>query len=155
MTQILFGDRIGKEGKIRLGCVAVLLDEKREKALITRRRDTGQWCLPSGGLEPGESVSEACAREVWEETGLKVRIIRMTSIFSGPDRLVIYEDGNKFQVISLNFEVEKVGGELGLSDETTEAGFFSPAEIEALDVFPHHRQFILDTMKGQDAVFIR
>ena len=47
MTRILFGDRICKQGKIRLGCSAVLFDEKREKVLLTRRGDTGQGCLPS------------------------------------------------------------------------------------------------------------
>jgi 8-oxo-dGTP pyrophosphatase MutT (NUDIX family) len=74
MTQILYGDRIGRKGNIRLGCSAVLFDANREKILLTRRADNGQWCLPSGGVEPGESVTEACFRETWEETGLKVRV---------------------------------------------------------------------------------
>ncbi len=54
MTRILYGDRIGRQGKIRLGCIAILFDEKQEKVLLTRRADNGQWCLPGGGAEPGE-----------------------------------------------------------------------------------------------------
>ncbi len=155
MTQILFGDRIGRQGKIRLGCSGVLFDESREKVLLTRRADNGHWCLPSGGVEPGESVAEACERETWEETGLLVSVERLTSVFSSPDRLVIYADGKQFQFIILNFKVKKVSGTLRLSDETTDFGFYSLPEIEAMEIFPHHKQFIFDTLAGQDATFIR
>ena len=155
MTRILFGERIGKQGKIRLGCAAVLFDEKREKVLLTRRADTSQWCLPSGGVEAGESVAETCIREFREETGLIVQVERLTSICSNQDRLVIYDDGNQFQIISLNFEVSLIGGEPCLSDETTAIGYYSLPEIEKMDLFPHHRQFVADTLAGQDAAFIR
>lgn len=155
MIRILFGDRIGRQGKIRLGCAAVLFDEKREKVLLTRRADNGQWCLPSGGVEAGESVTEACERETWEETGLRVQVKRLISVFSDPNRLVIYGDDDKFQVVVLNFEIEATGGKIGLSDETTEVGFYSLAEIEKLDLINHHRQFISDVLAGQDAAFIR
>jgi ADP-ribose pyrophosphatase YjhB (NUDIX family) len=155
MTQILFGERIGREGKIRLGCAAVLFDENRQKVLLTRRVDTGQWCLPSGGVEPGESVIEACERETLEETGLQVRVVRLTSICSNENRLVIYEDGGRFQIISLAFEVMSIGGDLGLSNETTDAQYYAVDEINRLDLFEHHRQFIQDALAGQDAAFIR
>jgi 8-oxo-dGTP pyrophosphatase MutT (NUDIX family) len=155
MTQILFGERISRQGNIRLGCSAVLFDAKREKILLTRRADNGQWCLPSGGVEPGESVAEACMRETWEETGLKIQVERLTSVFSSPDRLVIYSDGKQFQIITLNFEVSEIGGKISLSDETTDIGFYSIPEIETMDILPHHRQFISDTLAGQDAAFIR
>ncbi len=155
MIQILFGDRIGRQGKIRLGCAAVLFDEKHQNVLLTRRADNGQWCLPSGSVEPGESVSEACVRETFEETGLQVQVKRFVSIYSSPDRLVIYADGNKNQFVILAFEVELVGGQLGISEETTAAGYYSLDELEQMDIFAHHRQFIFDAMENQDAVFIR
>jgi hypothetical protein len=55
----------------------------------------------------------------------------------------------------LNFEVKKVSGKLRLSEETTDFGFYSLPEIEAMEIFPHHKQFIFDTLAGQDATFIR
>jgi len=57
-TQVLYGDRIAKQGKIRLGCSAAIFDVQG-RVLLTKRTDNGQWCLPSGGVEPGESVAEA------------------------------------------------------------------------------------------------
>jgi 8-oxo-dGTP pyrophosphatase MutT (NUDIX family) len=155
MTQILFGERIGRQGNIRLGCSAVLFDANREKILLTRSTDNGQWCLPSGGVEPGESVAEACMREAWEETGLKIQVERLTGVFSSLDRLVIYSDGKRFQIITINFEVSKVSGKIRLSDETIDIGYYSIPEIETMDILTHHRQFISDTLAGQDAAFIR
>jgi len=155
MTRILFGDRICKQGKIRLGCSAVLFDEKREKVLLTRRADNDQWCLPGGMIDPGESVSEGCEREVWEETGLRVRVARLTGVYSDPNRLTVYPDGNRAHVIVLAFEVEQVGGELGLSDETTEACFFPVAEAVQMDLFHGHAEHIRDMLTGQDEAFIR
>ena len=155
MTRIIFGDRIGRQGKIRLGCSAVLFDEKREKVLLTRRADNGQWCLPSGGVDPGESVAETCEREVWEETGLRVRVERLVGVYSNPDYLVEYADGNRVQVIALNFEAVMIGGKIGLSDETTDIRYFLLADIENMELVLDHKQRILDTLTGKAAAFIR
>lgn len=154
MTKVIFGERIGREGKLRLGCSAVIFDETRQKVLLTRRADNGQWCLPSGGMDPGESVAEACAREVWEETGLRVRILRLVGVYSNPDQLMIYPDGNKVQHVTLNFEVEVTGGELGLSDETTDFGYFSLDEAARMDIIGNHLQRIQDTLLGETAALI-
>ncbi|HSJ87691.1 MAG TPA: NUDIX domain-containing protein, partial [Anaerolineales bacterium] len=68
MTQIFYGPRLGREGKLRLGTSAILFNHEG-KFLLTQRQDNGQWCLPGGAVEPGESLAEACEREVFEETG--------------------------------------------------------------------------------------
>jgi ADP-ribose pyrophosphatase YjhB (NUDIX family) len=153
MTRILYGDRIGKQGKIRLGCSAMLFDEARQRILLTRRADNSQWCLPGGMIDPGESISEGCEREVWEETGL--RVARLTGVYSDPNRLTVYPDGNRAHVIVLAFEVEQVGGELGLSDETTDARFFPVVEAVHMDLFHGHAEHIRDAMTGQDKAFIQ
>jgi 8-oxo-dGTP pyrophosphatase MutT (NUDIX family) len=154
MTQIIYGDRIGKQGKIRLGCSAAIFDEQR-RVLLTKRNDNGQWCLPSGGLEPGESAAEACEREVLEETGLSVRVKRLVGVYSHPDQLVIYADGNKVQIVALHFEAEIIGGELGLSDETSDYGYFAMEEIEKLEMLGRHKERIIDTLAAQSEAFIK
>lgn len=155
VTQIHYGERIGKEGAIRLGCSALIRDESGNKVLLTKRADNGQWCLPGGGVDPGETVEEACLREIDEETGLKARVIRLLGIYSDPNKLVEYPDGNKVQIVALSFEVEIVGGELGLSNETTDFGYFTLAEIEKMDILLNHAERIYDAFKDQLIPFIK
>jgi len=154
-TRVVFGERVAKEGKLRLGCSAAIFDEQREKLLLTRRTDNGQWCLPGGRVEAGESVSEACVREVWEETGLQVRITRLTGVYSDPNKLVIYPDGNKVHIVALSFEAEIVGGKHGVSDETTEWGYFSLEEIASMELLGGHFERIKDVFTGQVAALIK
>jgi 8-oxo-dGTP pyrophosphatase MutT (NUDIX family) len=154
MTQVLYGERLGKQGKIRLGCSAAIFDEGG-RIFLTRRTDNGQWCLPGGRMEPGESVAEACEREVWEETGLEVRVKRLVGVYSHPDQLVVYPDGNKAHIVALHFEAEIVGGEPALSNETTGYGYFTLLETEGLDMLGRHRERILDTLKQQPSALIK
>ena len=153
MTKVIVGDRVGREGKLRIGCSAVILDADK-KVLLTRRSDNGLWCLPSGAMEPGESAAEACIREVWEETGLHVEILRLIGVYSDPNRLIIYPDGNKIQIVALSFEAKVTGGELGLSDETTEFGYFSLEQAASMDIIGNHFQRVNDAMSGSQVPFI-
>ncbi len=154
MTQTLYGDRLGKQGKLRLGCSAIIFDENK-RVLLTRRTDNGQWCLPGGAIDSGESAAEACIREVWEETGLHVGVKRLVGVYSDPNQLVIYPDGNKAFVVALSFEAEIVGGELGLSNETTDAGFFSVAEMDAMTMLGNHKLRVEDALLNQAEAFIK
>ncbi len=155
MAKLLFGDRIGRQGSLKLGCAAVIFHAGRQRILLTQRADNGQWCLPGGGLEAGESAAEACQREILEETGLIARVTRLIGVYSDPDMLLTYADGNRYHLIALSFEAEVIGGTLGLSDETTAAGYFTPAEIAEMDVMAHHRQRIADALEQRPAAFVR
>jgi 8-oxo-dGTP pyrophosphatase MutT (NUDIX family) len=152
MTQINYGDRLGREGKIRVGCSTAIFNEEG-KVLLTRRRDNGQWCLPSGGMDAGESPSETAIREVFEETGLEVRVKRLVGVYSDPNQLVMYVDGTKVQIVAIHFEAEITGGTLGLSDETSDFGYFSLAEMDGLEMLGHHKQRIEDTVAGRLEAF--
>lgn len=154
MTEIIYGERIGKAGKLTVACSAVIFDEARQKILLTRRDDNGRWCLPGGHMEVGESVEEACTREVEEETGLQVQVRRLIGVYSSPHMLLTYADGNRYQMVALCFEAEVKGGKLGLSDETTEVGYFTIAEIEGMDVMEHHRPRIRDAVSEQKETIV-
>ena len=154
MSILRFGDRIGKQGVLRPGASAIIFDATRERILMTQREDNGHWCLPGGGMDAGESAVEACIREILEETGLEARVTRLVGIYTTPDILIEYPDGNKIQPVAISFEAEVAGGELGLSDETIAFGWNTVAEIEAIDTFEHHILSIHDAVKNvPEAVF--
>ena len=154
MNVLNFGDRIGRAGKLRPGASALIFDKPTGKILLTRREDNGRWCLPGGGMDPGESAAEACIREVFEETGLEVQVTKLVGIYTSPDILIEYPDGNKIQPVAFSFEVEVTGGILGLSDETTEVGYFTIEEMENMDMMEPHVQRIYDALEDRaEAIF--
>jgi len=155
MAQYAYGERIGRTAQLKLGTSAIILGEAGDKILLTRRTDNGRWCLPGGAMDPGESMEECCIREVWEETGLAVRVVRLLGIYSTPHRVTYYEDGQRWQTVTTNFLVEITGGTLGVSNETTAVGFFSPQEMATMDIVDPHLERIQDFFSGQTTVFIR
>ena len=105
-------------------------------------------------MEPGESFTEACKREVLEETGLEVNVKRLIGIFTSPNFLLEYADGNKWQLVVLHFDAELVSGELKPSEETTEFGFFSLSEINGLEMNGLDRKRVLDGFAKSHSAFI-
>jgi len=144
MAKIIIGERIGKNGHLGVGCSASIFDLKREKVLLIHRADNGMWAVPGGYMEAGESFSEACKREVNEETGLSVRVKRLVGVYTSPNLLLEYPDGNKWQLVILHFEAEIVDGELQASDEATEFGYFGLNEISGLDMNELDRRRAID-----------
>jgi ADP-ribose pyrophosphatase YjhB (NUDIX family) len=155
MARIVYGERAGQQGHLAVTCCAVIYGADRGSMLLTRRHDNGRWCLPGGFMEAGESVVEACAREVWEETGLRVRIGKLIGVYSSPDYLLVYADGNRYQAVRLCFEAAPIGGHLGLSTETSEARYVSLAAMVELDVMETHQVCIADAQVEHAAPFMR
>ena len=155
MVQFIHGERIGKLGRLALGCSAGILDPTGNRILLVRRADNGRWAVPGGYMEPGETAAEAAAREALEETGLQVRVGRLIAVYSNPNILVEYPDGNRYQIVALYFAAEPIGGELRPSSETTEVGYFSQEEIERLEMGRFDRQRVADTFARQEAAFVR
>jgi len=106
-------------------------------------------------MDPGESVAECCAREVLEETGLVVRIGRLVGVYSSPHFVTEYADGNRRQALDLMFEAVVIGGELCITDETTEFGYFSPKQMKSMDVMEPIYEWVADAFTGQEAAFVR
>ena len=146
MAEILHGERIGSTATLRIGCSAVVFDDDR--ALLTQRTDNGRWCLPGGAMDPGESAPEACIREVFEETGLVVEVVRLVAVYSSPHRVTRYADGATHQFVSLCLEVRPTGGTLGLSNETTDVGWFTAPQMNELEVMSNHDERVRDAWRN-------
>ena len=153
--KIVYGDRIGKKAKLALVCSAIIFDDSREKVLLTRRADNGKWCLPGGHMGAGESTTEACAREVLEETGLTVKVGRLIGVYGSPHRITEYADGNKVQSVVMCFEAETISGELTTSDETTEFGYYDVNEMQGLDLLDSSHERIDDALARETRTIIK
>jgi ADP-ribose pyrophosphatase YjhB (NUDIX family) len=149
MVKVISGERIGKDGRLGIGCSAFVFDSKREKVLLIQRTDDGKWAVPGGAMMAGESLSEACEREVLEETGLKIKVNRLLSVYTSPHRLLMYPDGNKWQPVNLHFETEIVDGALTVNEEAAAFGFFSLLETGNLAMHGMDRMRVNDGFIGK------
>lgn len=144
MVNIVRGNRVCKRGCLAVGCSAAVLDPTGTRILLVRRADSGRWAVPGGYMEPGETFTEACIREVWEETGLRVRPSRLIAIYTSPHVLLEYPDGNSLQLVVLHFAAAPIEGELSVSPETSEVRYVSCEEIAHLDMSDFNRQRVED-----------
>ncbi|MFF0340533.1 NUDIX domain-containing protein [Kribbella sp. NPDC004875] len=140
------GPRIGTTARLRPGAVAAVMHGDR--LLLTKRTDNGEWCLPGGAIEPGERPAEAAERETFEETGLTVRATGLIGVYSNPDVVVVYPDGDRVQLLGIVFRAEVVAGEAGCSAEVSEVGWFTADEAAALPVVASHRPLLTAVFAG-------
>ena len=115
------------------GASAIVTDDQG-KILLQRRSDNARWALPGGVMDIGESIGQAIIREVREETGLEVEPESIVGVYSDPGHVFAYDDGEVRQQFSVCFVCRIVGGELQASAESSDVAFFSPEEIEGLDM---------------------
>jgi hypothetical protein len=73
-------------------------------------------------------------------------------VYSNPDQLVVYPDGNKAFFVVLSFEAVIINGELGLSNETTAFGYYSLSEMDSLPMHGEHKQRVEDALLGGSAL---
>jgi 8-oxo-dGTP pyrophosphatase MutT (NUDIX family) len=118
---------------LELPAVSVAVRDKEDRVLLVRHAETGEWIMPGGALEPCELPADAAIRETWEETGLHVRLVRLTGVYGGPEYVVRYRNGDLSSYALIVFEGEVIGGTARPDGcETLEVGFFSREEIESL-----------------------
>ncbi len=114
--------------QMRLSVSAVVWrDQPGGELLLMQRSDNGHWGLPGGYVEPGESVASAAAREVLEETGVRIELGRLVGVYSDPARQVIeYGDGAACTRSTCVSKRARVGsGDATTPDETLAAGYFA------------------------------
>jgi ADP-ribose pyrophosphatase YjhB (NUDIX family) len=138
-----------------VGARAVVRDNA-SRVLLIRRSDNGQWAMPAGAMELGESIADCAVREVREETGLRALRVCAFALYTGPDRTHTNMYGHRYQIFTTAFRVDEWDGELArVTDETTDADFFHRADFPAplsasvnetladLDVFEQTNRLIL------------
>jgi 8-oxo-dGTP diphosphatase len=111
-----------------VGVGAVIVDGG--KALIVKRRFeplAGQWSLPGGAVEVGETLEASIAREMLEETGLEVEVGPVIEVF---DRITRDEDGRvRYHVVLVDYLCWPVGGVLQPASDVADAVFVDPLEL--------------------------
>jgi ADP-ribose pyrophosphatase YjhB (NUDIX family) len=124
--------------------------------LLMKRSDNGHWGLPGGFVEVGESVADATAREVLEETGYQVEVGRLIGVYSDPARQVVrYAEDRRVHAVNLCFEcVATEKGEATTPEETLDTGFF-PQDALPEPFVPIHGVRVEDATSGGHEARVR
>jgi 8-oxo-dGTP diphosphatase len=123
---------------------AVVPDEEGRVLLVRRGSEPygGQWALPGGFVEVGETTEAAAAREAGEETGLDVEVVRLVGVYSDPDRDPRGHNVSCAYLVRLKSDSAT---EPSASSDAEEAAFLDPSTVElAFD----HARIIADALKG-------
>jgi 8-oxo-dGTP diphosphatase len=118
---------------------AAALAERDGKVVLIRRAvapSAGEWCLPSGFVECGESPADAAARECLEETGLQVHITALRHVDQ-------YVDDPRGSGLIVFYGAQVTGGRLEAGDDASEVRFFAPDELPQDIAFPSNRHVLL------------
>lgn len=128
--------------RFRIGVFVVIWQDGQ--VLLSRRRDSGWWNLPGGGMELGETVEETGMRETLEETGLRVAVDRLGGVYSKPQK----------QEVVFTLICHVVGGELHETEEATEHAFFSPDALPPRTL-PKHAERVADALRQPEGAVLK
>ncbi|MEU8337911.1 NUDIX hydrolase [Micromonospora tulbaghiae] len=119
--------------------VTVFVQDESGRVLLIQRTDNGLWALPGGGQDFGEYIAETAVRETREEAGVEVEVTSVVGIYTNPNHVVEYSDGEVRQQFSICFRGRYVSGQPTPSDESSEVRWVAREELDDLTIHPSMR----------------
>lgn len=121
----------------------VIVVNDQDQILIIRRTDNGNWAVPGGAMDLGESITDTAVRETHEETGIVCEITGLVGIYTYPGHVIHYTSNEEVrQEFSIVFTGRPIGGELRPSRESSEPQWVSPRDVLSLRMHSSMRQRI-------------
>lgn len=130
---------------VGVGAVAI----KDGKILLVKRAfepSKGKWSVPGGLVEVGETLSQACAREMEEETGIKIQVLELINAY---DMIVPDEVGKtRYHYVLVDFLARPVGGTEKASVEVLEMKWVTHDEAKLMDMTNSARKALQELFGG-------
>lgn len=116
-----------------------------DRVLLVQRGSAparSQWAIPGGRVELGETLQKAAEREVFEETGIRIRAGKPVFVFD----TVVPDDGGRirFHYVIVDLEAEYLEGRLRRGDDAADVRWVAADELDRLPVNPTTRQLLKD-----------
>ena len=143
-------EHVGHDSLWLVGVTAVVV--RRDRTLLVRRADSGDWSPVAGIVEPGEHTADTAEREVLEEAGIVAAVERLAAVTLTPE--FVYANGDRTQYTNLTFLLRYVSGEPTVGDdESTDARWFP---LDALPPMPARYALRIEhAVRGGDVILDR
>lgn len=130
---------------------SAIVTNDQGQVLLQQRRDNSQWALPGGGMNVGESIRETTIREVVEETGITAEPEYVIAVYSDPNHVFAYDDGEVRQEFSVCVKCIALEGDIRPNDESTSVAWFAVERLDTVSMHPRIRARIDDYLAGRRA----
>jgi 8-oxo-dGTP pyrophosphatase MutT (NUDIX family) len=124
------------------------------KILVVRRIDDGNWELPGGRIEVGETARDAVIREVAEESGITIELTALSGVYSDPSHVLVDPDGSIHQQLALCFHAVPADPDSASPRpdgiETDAASWCDPAALAGMAMHPAMRLRLHDAVTTPD-----
>ncbi|MFD6415012.1 NUDIX hydrolase [Streptomyces sp. NPDC060194] len=134
-----FRDPMAPKANSVVPSVTAVVRDGDGRLLVIHKTDNDLWALPGGGHDIGESIADTVVREVLEETGITVQIDGVVGLYTNPEHVLAYDDGEVRQQFSICFRAHPTGGTLRTSSESKEVRWVDPADLSELNIHPSMR----------------
>lgn len=115
--------------------VNVVVSDDAGRLLLIRRIDNGNWAVPGGAIDLGESMIDAAVRETREESGIDCEITGLVGIFTDPRHVIHYTSNDEVrQEFSIVLVGRAVGGEPTASSESSEVCWVEVTRLPELQM---------------------
>jgi ADP-ribose pyrophosphatase YjhB (NUDIX family) len=129
--------------------VNVVVVNSAGEILMIRRSDNGNWAVPGGAIDLGESVAQAAIRETREESGIDCEVTGLVGIYSDPRHVIVYtSNGEARQEFSIVLTGRPVSGTPTPSDESKEARWVPTSALPGYTMDRSMRIRINDYLRG-------
>ncbi len=133
---------VGHRPIILPGSVVIIVNEK-EEVLLQKRRD-GNWGLPGGLMDLGESFEEVAKREIFEETGLTIENLKLLHVYSGSEYYLKVENGDELYSLTAVYYTRDVSGQMNIDyRESVKVEYVGLQQLPDT-LTDEYRRFIMD-----------
>ena len=123
--------------------------------LLVRRSDNGNWALPGGAVELGETLAQAAVRETREESGVECEITGVSGIYTDPRHVILYtSNGEVRQECSIVLTARATGGHPTPSTETSEVRWVPLSEVGGYQMDPSMRLRVQHYAERRDRPYL-